>query len=137
MRIRGLSKKLHLSRWVVVSLAIVVALASVGVTYAGMKAPKDKPDKPDIPVAVAGCSDPFTWVHSNDDGTVDTEYYEGVLTVLDPGDDGSVGEYDWWGEGDTSSSNDPGSFPPPGAPPAPGDISPRYNKDVARTTAWI
>ena len=135
MRIRGLSRKLRLSRWVIVCLAVVVALASVGVTYAGMKGPK--PPKDD-PVVTSGCSDPFTWVATNDDGHLDNRVYNGVMyDPIDPGDDGSVGEYDYWGEGDTSSSNDPGSYPPPGLPPAPGDDFPRYTKDVARTTAWI
>ncbi len=134
MRIRGLSRKLRLSRWVIVCLAVVVALASVGVTYAGMKGPK--PPKDD-PVVIYDYSDPFTWVATNDDGHLDYHDLYSLTDPVDPGDDGSVGEYDYWGVGDTSSSNDPGSYLPPGAPPAPGDNFPRYTLDVARTTAWI
>ena len=134
MRIRGLSKKFRLSRWVIVCLAVVVALASVGVTYARMKGPK--PPKDDV-VATSGCSDPFTWVATNDDGHLDYHDLYSPTDPIDPGDDGSVGDYDHWGEGDTSSSNDPSGGPPPGPEAVPGVGFPRYTKDVARTTAEI
>ena len=91
----------------------------------------------DVPVPTVYCSDPFTWVATNDDGHLDYHDLYSPTDPVDPGDDGSVGAYDYWGVGDTSSSNDPGSYPPPGLPPAPGDNFPRYTKDVARTLAWI
>jgi hypothetical protein len=116
MRIRGFMKKLRLSRWAIVCVAIIIALTSVSFTYAGMKAPK--PPKDD-PVPTVYCSDPFTWVATNDDGHLDYHDLYSPTDPVDPGDDGSVGEYDYWGVGDTSSSNDPGSYPPPVLPPAP------------------
>ncbi len=112
------------------ALAVVVGLGSVGVTYAKWA---DKPVKGG-PIQTAQFSDPFIWVASNDDGHEDDR---SSYQPIDPGDDGSVGEYDFWGVGDTSSSNDPGSYPLPGALPDPGDPFPRYTKDVARTTARI
>jgi len=128
---KGSTGKFHFTRWGIIALVVVVALASIGVTYAGKKGPK--PPKDD-PVPTVYCSDPFTWVATNDDGQLDSR---DMYDPIDPGDDGSVGDYDYWGVGDTSSSDDPGAYPPPADPPAPGDDFPRYTKDVARTLAEI
>jgi len=134
MRIRGLSRKLRLSQWAIVCLAIVVALTTVGVTYAGMKGKGPKPPKDNV-VVIYDYSDPFTWVATNDDGHLDYHDLYSLTDPVDPGDDGGATEYDYgWG---STSSDDPGPFPPPGAPPAPGDNFPRYTNDVARTLAQI
>jgi len=121
LRGKGLTGKFHFTRWGIVALALVVALATIGVTYAGMKGPK--PPKDD-PVPTAYCSDPFTWVVSNDDGSEDTIDPYGLL---DPGDDGGGTEYDFgWGP---SSSDDPYE------PQTMGSLGARYTKDVAKTEA--
>jgi len=134
MRLRGLIRKLRLSRWAVVCLAIIVALTAVGVTYAGRKGPK--PPKDNV-VATSDFSDPFTWVATNDDGHLDYHDLYSPTDPVDPGDDGSVGDYDYWGEGDLSSSNDPSGGPPPGPGAVPGVGFPRYTSDVARTLAQL
>ncbi len=126
--------KFPLAKWGIICLAVLVALGTLGVTYAKWV---DKPLKKDRPIQTAQCSDPFTWVATNDDGHLDER---GIYTLpddpIDPGDDGSYTEYSYWQ--DSSSSDDPGSYPAPGAGQAPGDDSfPRYTKDVARTTAWL
>ena len=106
MRIKGLNRKLRLSRWAIVSLAIVVALASAGVTYARWA---DKPPKTDKVVF----DDSFTWTVSNDYGG---EEIGGIYDPIDPGDDGL----------------DPCQTQTMGVPlPAEG----RYDKDVASTMA--
>lgn len=124
---KRLTGKFHLTRWGIVALVVLVALGSIGVTYAGIRGPKPK----DNTVTTVNSNAHFSWVVSNDDGT---EENGGGYEPIDPGDDHSVGEYDYWG---SLSSNDPGSYPPPANPPAPGGSFPRYTQDVARTTASI
>jgi len=92
------------------------------VTYAGMKGPKGPKVKHD-PIPTAYCSDPFTWVVSNDDGSTDNISPYGII---DPGDDGGGTEYDLWGQ---ASSDDPSANQTAGQPCA------RYDKDVAKTEA--
>jgi len=76
------------------------------------------------PIETAEFSDPFTWVVSNDDGTMEDQ---GGYSPIDPGDDGGGTEYDYgW---DLSSSDDPS------APQAMGSSCARYDKDVAKTEA--
>jgi len=49
---KGLRGKFHFARWGVIALALVLALGTVGVTYAGMKGPKGPKVKHDpIPTA--------------------------------------------------------------------------------------
>jgi hypothetical protein len=136
-------KDRRLLKVVAISLAALIAMGSVGVIYAnvgGGQVNSGQVNNRSV-VQTSQCRDPFIWHHSNDDGTVDTELWNGVLTELDPGDDYSIiGQYDYWGVGDTSSSNDPGAYPKPTSPPAPGDAFPRNpgrEKDVARTTTEL
>lgn len=68
--------KFHFTRWGIICLAVVVALATIGVTYAGWSG---KPMKTDKVVFV----DSFTWAVSNDDGNEDTVSPYGII---DPGD---------------------------------------------------
>ncbi len=102
--------KFHFTRWGIICLAVVVALGTVGVTYAGMKGPKGPKVKHD-PIPIAYCSDPFTWVVSNDDGSTDNISPYGII---DPGDDGL----------------DPSENQTAGQP-----CDDRYDKDVAKTEA--
>jgi len=108
------------SKPVLVGLAVLLALGIMGVSYAArsdklhIKGPKNHP------IVTQSCSDPFTWVVSNDDGHEDTIIPYGII---DPGD--------------TEFAGDPGSYPAPLTLPGPGDPFPRYDKDVAITTAQI
>jgi len=111
--------KVKPGRWLTIALAVVVAFSIVGITYARMQGgPRTKG-------VVACCCDPFTWVVSNDDGTEDGVNPYGII---DPGDDGGGTNYDRWG---AQSSDDPSE------PQTTGTKCDRYDKDVARTTAWI
>lgn len=117
--------KFHFTRWAIVCLVVVVALASIGVTYARMKGPK--PPKDDV-VATSGFSDPFSWVATNDDGHLDYHDLYSPTDPVDPGDDGGATEYDMWG---ASSSNDPYEKQNMGS------TCLRYENDVAKTEAWL
>ena len=88
-----------------------------GAWWAGIKLPKGHP------IETAECSDPFTWVVSNDDGSTDNISPYGTI---DPGDDGGGTGYDRWG---TESSDDPSANQTAGQP------CDRYDKDVAKTEA--
>lgn len=118
-RLRGLKRQIRMSRWLIIALVAVVACSSVGITFARMQGgPQNKG-------VVPCCCDPFTWVVSNDDGTEDNVNPYGII---DPGDDGGGTNYDKWGG---QSSDDPSE------PQAMGIECGRYDKDVARTTAWM
>ena len=118
-RLKGLNRQIRISRWLIVALALMLVLGSVGISYARMQGgPQNKG-------AVPCCCDPFTWVVSNDDGTEDSISPYGII---DPGDDGGGTNYDRWG---TQSSDDPSE------PQIAGTECDRYDKDVARTTAWM
>ena len=105
----------------VVCLATVVALGSAGMAYANLEGGPQSNGS-----AITSCgSGPFTWVVSNDDGA---EVNVSPYGIIDPGDDGGGTGYDRWGP---LSSNDPSGPQSVGVPCA------RYDKDVARTTAWI
>ena len=71
LRGKRLTGKFHFTRWGIVVLAVVLALATIGVTYAGMSGQGQGKGK-DKPVATAYCNDPFTWGATNDDGHLDT-----------------------------------------------------------------
>jgi hypothetical protein len=119
MRLARLKRQVKVSRWLTIALVAVVAFSGVGITYARMQGgPQNKG-------AVPCCCDPFTWVVSNDDGAEDSINPYGII---DPGDDGGGTNYDKWG---AQSSNDPSE------PQAMGIECSRYDKDVARTTAWM
>lgn len=119
MRLRGLKRQAKPGRWLIIALAVVVAFGSVGITYAKMQGgPQNKG-------VVDCCCDPFTWVVSNDDGAEDNVNPYGVI---DPGDDGGGINYDKWG---SQSSDDPSE------PQTMGVGCAMYDKDVARTTAWM
>jgi hypothetical protein len=128
MKTKGLSKKLRLSRFAILALSIIVALSTVGVSYAKMKGPK--PPKDDVVITspiTSPCSDPFTWVTSNDDGV---EEDNGGYFPVDPSDDDTNNpDYDGWG---ASSSGDPYEPQALGSP-----FDDRYTKDVAKTEAWL
>ena len=115
--------KSHFTKWAVVGLALVVAAASIGVSYAKSSG-KGHHSGDTVPTIYF--NDPFSWVVSNDDGVFDTVPPYGLI---DPGDDGGGTEYDYWGP---SSSNDPSA-----PPPAMGQPCPRYDKDVASTDATL
>lgn len=118
-RLKGLKRQIRMSRWLIIALVAVVACSSLGITYARMQSgPQNKG-------AVPCCCDPFTWVVSNDDGTEDSINPYGII---DFGDDGGGTNYDGWG---VQSSDDPSE------PQAMGVACDRYDKDVARTTAWM
>jgi hypothetical protein len=118
-RLKGLKRQIRMSRWLIIALVAVVVFSSVGITYAKMQGgPKNKG-------AVPCCCDPFTWVVSNDDGAEDNINPYGII---DPGDDGGGTDYDRWG---AQSSDDPSK------PQTMSVACDRYDKDVARTTAWM
>jgi hypothetical protein len=118
-KLARLKTQVRSKRWLIIALVAVVVLGSVGITYAKMQGgPQNKG-------AVPCYCDPFTWVVSNDDGTEDSINPYGTI---DRGDDGGGTNYDKWG---SNSSDDPSERQTMGVPCA------RYDKDVARTTAWI
>jgi len=119
MRLAGLKRQVRPARWLIIALVAVVAFGSVGITYARMQG------GPQNIGVVDCCSDPFTWVVSNDDGAEDSVDPYGTI---DPGDDGGGTNYDRWG---AESSDDPSD------PQEMGIECDRYDKDVARTTAWM
>ena len=120
-KLRGLKRQVRPGRWLIIALVVVVAFSSVGITYARRQGgPQNKGV-----VATSCCCDPFTWVVSNDDGAEDSINPYGII---DPGDDGGGTDYDRWG---AQSSDDPSE------PQTMGTECDRYDKDVARTTAWI
>ena len=61
--------KSHFTKWAVVGLAVVVAAASIGVSYA--KSSGKGHHSGDI-VPTIYFNDPFSWVVANDDGVLDT-----------------------------------------------------------------
>lgn len=105
----------------IVCLAVVMALGSLGAVYSYASGTLRAGDM----VAMACVTGPFTWVVSNDDGKVTSKSPYGAI---DPGDDGGGTNYDKWGG---QSSNDPSE------PQTMGVACARYDKDVARTTAWM
>ncbi|MFH1382487.1 MAG: hypothetical protein ABIH70_06280 [Chloroflexota bacterium] len=110
----------------IISLAMVVASTSMGVGYACFTYgwPFSFGSKTTC-VQTEPCDCKFGWAVSNDDGHQTTI----GSTVIDPGDN-NIGEtYDKW---PGTSSRDPS-----GPPPACGQEAPRYDKDVARTTASV
>jgi len=109
LRAKGLAEKLHLTKWGIVCLALVVALAATGITYARWSKPFQNKGN----VHAGSFQDPFTWVVSNDDAAIDDVPPYGLI---DPGDNG---------------------LDPKGPPPAVGEECPRYDKDVASTTAVL
>ena len=108
-RSNGSKLKFHFTRWGIIALAVVLALGSVGVTYAKWKG--KVPRHNDV-VYTYYFNDPFTWVVSNDDGTPDTVSPYGVI---DPGDNGDD----------------------PSEPQSQGVTCARYGKDVASTDALL
>ena len=117
-----MGRQVRLGRWLIIALAVVVALGSVGITYARMQG---GPHNTGVVNTSSCCCGPFTWVVSNDDGAEDSVSPYGII---DPGDDGGGTNYDRWG---AQSSDDPSG------PQTTGTVCDRYDKDVARTTAWI
>jgi len=116
-----LVKRFHFAKAGIICLVVVVAFSSVGITYARRQGgPQNKGV-----VATSCCCDPFTWVVSNDDGEVTSISPYGSV---DPGDDGGGTNYDGWG---AQSSDDPSE------PQTMGIGCARYDKDVAKTTAWM
>jgi len=120
-RLRGLKRQVRLGRWLIIALAVVVVLGSLGVAYGYSSGTL----KAGNMMAMACFNGPFTWVVSNDDGKVTSISPYGAI---DPGDDGGGTNYDKWGG---QSSDDPSETQTMGVECA------RYDKDVARTTAWI
>jgi len=120
-RLRGLKRQVRPGRWLIIALAVVVALGSLGVAYGYSSGTLKAGDM----MAMACFNGPFTWVVSNDDGKVTNICSYGDI---DPGDDGGGTNYDKWGD---QSSNDPSETQTMGVECA------RYDKDVARTTAWM
>jgi hypothetical protein len=118
MRRKRVIAKGNLGRLGMLCLALVVALAAMGVGYAQIEGGLQNNGQ--VPTNCA-----FTWVVSNDDGA---EEDRGGYTPIDPGDVGGGTNYDRWG-GDSSDD--------PSAPQAMGVGCARYKGDVARTTAWI
>jgi hypothetical protein len=105
----------------IVCLAVVVALGSLGAAYSYSSGTLKAGDT----MAMACFTGPFTWVVSNDDGKVTNISPYGAI---DPGDDGGGTNYDKWGG---QRSDDPSE------PQTRGVVCARYDKDVARTTAWM
>ncbi len=104
--------KFHLTRWGIISLALVVALATIGVSYAQWAGQGKGKGPGSNPVETDSCDTEFIWVVSNDDGDVrDVPPYE----PIDPGDNGLD----------------------PSAPQAMGIECDRYDKNVASTTASV
>jgi len=118
MRRKRVIAKGNLGRLGMLCLALVVALMAMGVGYAKI----DGGAQNNVQV-LTNCE--FTWVVSNDDGA---EEDRGGYTPIDPGDDGGGTNYDRWG-GDSSDD--------PSEPQQMGTACARYDKDVARTTAWM
>lgn len=108
-----------MTRAVTIGLALAVALALMGVTYADLNGGVQNNNV----VLLSGSG--FTWAVSNDDGS---ETSIPPYGTIDPGDGGGGTLYDRWG---TDSSNDPS------APQQMGEPCARYDKDVARTTAHM
>ena len=108
----------NLGRLGMLSLALVVALAGMGVGYAQMQGGLQSNGQ-----VLTNCA--FTWVVSNDDGA---EEDRGGHTPIDPGDDSGGTSYDRW---DAQSSDDPSE------PQEMGTACDRYDKDVARTAAQM
>lgn len=117
-----LRRQIRLGRWLIIALAVTLAAGSAGVAYASMRGGAENKG---VVASSTCCCGPFTWVVSNDDGTEDAVSPYGSI---DPGDDGGGTNYDRWGP---RSSDDPSE------PQAAGLECARYDKDVARTTAWI
>lgn len=120
--LRRLKTQVGLHKWLVIALAAVVALGSVGITYASLQGGAQTNGV--VPTCNC-CSSPFTWVVSNDDGKVTQRSPYGSI---DPGDNGGGTKYDRWG---AQSSDDPSE------PQTVGVSCARYDKDVARTTAMM
>jgi len=113
-----------LARAGLLGLALVISLSLLGVSYATYVGGVSQKGV----VMSPGCSDPFTWIYSNDDGHEDIP--PGYTSPVDPGDVSTGETYDGiWG---SSSSADPS-----GPPSDCGQEAPRYDKDVARTSASI
>jgi len=110
----GSKVKFHFTRWGIVALAVVVALGSVGVTYANWKGQGYGWGryKHNNVVCTYYFNDPFTWVVSNDDGVPNSVSPYGVI---DPGDNGDD----------------------PSEPQSQGTTCARYVKDVASTDAHL
>ena len=121
-RFRRLKREVRLGRWLIIALAVVVASGSAGIAYARTQG---GPDKTGVVTTSSCCCGPFTWVVTNDDGAEDSVALYGII---DPGDDGGGTNYDRWGD---QSSDDPSE------PQTMSVACARYDKDVARTTAWI
>ncbi len=121
-KLRRLKRQVRLGRSLIIALAVVVAFGSAGVAYARMQG---GPHNTGVVNTSSCCCGPFTWVVSNDDGAEDSV---GPYGIIDPGDDGGGTNYDRWG---AQSSDDPSE------PQTMGVACARYDKDVARTTAWI
>ena len=119
--------KFSMVRWGIIALALVIAFGSVGISYARFSKGGYWPVKDPVTFCLPpSCDVILTDVISNDDGNTDNV---GSYEPVDPGDDGGGTAHDYWGP---SSSDDP-SAPPPAA----GQPSPRYDKDVARTTVQL
>jgi len=114
-------RRFRFARAGMVCLAVVVALGSLGVAYGYWSGTLKASDM----MAMACVTGPFTWVVSNDDGKVTNIYPHGAV---DPGDDGGGTNFDKWGH---QSSDDPSESQ------TMDDECARYDKDVARTTAWM
>lgn len=114
-------KRFHFAKAGIVCLVAVVVLGSLGAVYSYSSGTLKAGDM----LAMACVTGPFTWVVPNDDGKVTSISPYGAI---DPGDDGGGTNYDKWGY---QSSNDPSE------PQAMGVGCARYDKDVARTTAWM
>ena len=116
-----MKRQIRLGRWLIIALAVVVALGGLGVAYGYSSGTLRAGDM----VAMACVNGPFTWVVSNDDGKVTSISPYGSI---DPGDNGGGTNYDKWG---SQSSDDPLE------PQTMRVGCARYDKDVARTTAWM
>ena len=121
MMLRGLSRQARLGRWLIISMVVVVALGSLGVAYGYSSGTLQAGDM----ISMACTTGPLKWVVSNDDGKVTNICSYGDI---DPGDNGGGTNYDNWGG---QSSDDPSE------PQTRGVVCARYDKDVARTTAWM
>lgn len=115
-----MKRQVRVGKYLLICLAVVVALGSLGAVYSYASGTLEAGDM----VAMACTTGPLTWVVSNDDGTVNSISPYGAV---DPGDDGGGTNYDKWGG---QSSDDPSG------PQTRGVECARYDKDVARTTAW-
>ena len=86
---KRLTGKFHLTRWGIVALAVVVALGSIGITYASLSG--QGKGKGNV-VHTDYFSDPFSWVVSNDSGQVDDPAIDSDDTGPDPKAPQSIGE---------------------------------------------